>query len=283
MKLGYNTNGLTGHRWDQALELMHEAGYRSVAITIDHHCLNPFNDDLSSELDQMRGLLARYEMISCIETGARFLLDPRQKHEPTLVSAMPEKRAIRVDFLKRCVDIAASLGSQAVSFWAGVVRDGASRDEAMDRLSSGIREVVRYAHERRVPLAFEPEPGMLIETFDDFRELLSRVEPAEGLNSQLGLCVDIGHVHCLEPRPIADYLIEWRNRIQTIHIEDMKRGIHDHLRFGEGTITFPPVLNALRDINYQGGLNVELSRHSHIAPEVLRESIQFLQAQLRTS
>lgn len=283
MKLGYNTNGLTGHRWDQALELMHEAGYQSVAITIDHHCLNPFSDDLAAELERMRHLLNRYGMISCIETGARFLLDPRQKHEPTLVSATPEKRAIRVDFLKRCVDIARSLGSQAVSFWAGVVHDGASRDEAMDRLSSGIREVMRYAHERRVPLAFEPEPGMLIETFDDFRELLTRVEPVEGLNSQLGLCVDIGHVHCLEPRPIADYLIEWRDRILTIHIEDMKRGVHDHLRFGEGTITFPPVLNALRDINYRGGLNVELSRHSHIAPEVLKESIQFLQAQLRTA
>ena len=282
MKLGYNTNGLTGHRWDQALELMHEIGYQSVAITIDHHCLNPFSDDLPAELERMRHLLNRYEMISCIETGARFLLDPRHKHEPTLVSATSEQRAIRIDFLKRCVDIAASLGSQAVSFWAGVVRDGASRDEAMNRLSSGVGEVMRYAHEHRVPLAFEPEPGMLIETFDDYRELLARVEQTGASSPRLGLCVDIGHVHCLEPQPIADYLIEWRDRILTIHIEDMKRGVHDHLRFGEGTIDFPPVLNALRSIDYSGGLNVELSRHGHIAPDVLRESMQFLQAQMRT-
>ena len=123
---------------------------------------------------------------------------------------------------------------------------------------------------------------MLIETFDDFRELLARVEQTGASSPRLGLCVDIGHVHCLEPRPIADYLIEWRDRILTIHIEDMKRGVHDHLKFGEGTIDFPPVLNALRSIDYRGGLNVELSRHSHIAPEALRESIQFLQAQMRT-
>ncbi len=282
MKLGYNTNGLTGHRWDQALELMHEIGYQSVAITIDQHCLNPFTDELPAELDRMRYMLTHYGMISCIETGARFLLDPRHKHEPTLVSATSEHRAIRIDFLKRCVDIAASLGSQAVSFWAGVVRDGVSRDEAMDRLSNGVSEVIQYAHQCRVPLAFEPEPGMLIETFDDFRELLARVEQTGASSPRLGLCVDIGHVHCLEPRPIADYLIEWRDRILTIHIEDMKRGVHDHLKFGEGTIDFPPVLNALRSIDYRGGLNVELSRHSHIAPEALRESIQFLQAQMRT-
>ena len=37
---------------------------------------------------------------SVIETGARFLLDPRAKHEPTLVTRDPEGRARRVAFLQ---------------------------------------------------------------------------------------------------------------------------------------------------------------------------------------
>jgi L-ribulose-5-phosphate 3-epimerase len=275
MLLGYNTNGLTGHRWDQALELMSETGYRSVAITVDHHCLNPYSDSLQEELQRMRSLLDRYGMISCIETGARFLLDPRHKHEPTLVSPTPEQRRIRVDFLKRCIDLARELDSQAVSFWAGIVRDDVSRAVALGRLAEGVREVLDYAIRQNVKLAFEPEPGMLIQTFDDFRELLSLVD-----GPGFGLCVDIGHVHCLEPRPISDYLVEWRDRIFTMHIEDMNRGVHDHLRFGEGSINFPPVLRTLKELDYRGGLNVELSRHSHIAPEVLRESFQFLQNQI---
>ena len=273
MRLGYNTNGLTGHRWDQALELMHEIGYRSVAITVDHHCLNPYSPRLPEELSRMQRLLERFEMISCIETGARFLLDPRQKHEPTLVSSSAERRAVRVNFLKRCVDIAKTLGSEAVSFWAGVLRDDVPRDVAFQRLAAGIREVLDYSAERGVRLAFEPEPGMLVQTFDDYRELLTLID-----GPGFGLCVDIGHVHCLEPRPIAEYLIEWRDRLFTIHIEDMQRGVHDHLRFGEGTIDFPPALRSLQEIGYRGGLNVELSRHSHVAPEVLRESYEFLRS-----
>lgn len=271
MRLGYNTNGLMGHRWEQGLELMHEIGYRSVAITIDHHCLNPYSDNLASELDRAQRLLTRYGMIACIETGARFLLDPRHKHEPTLVSPTAEQRAIRVDFLKRCIDIASTIGAQAVSFWAGIVRDMASREEAYERLTAGIREVLQYAQVRNVRLAFEPEPGMLVQTFQDYRELLTHVD-----GPGFGLCVDIGHVHCLESRPIAEYLTEWHDRIYTIHIEDMARAVHDHLRFGQGTIDFPPVLQALQDLNYQGGVNVELSRHSHMAPEVMNESLEFL-------
>jgi sugar phosphate isomerase/epimerase len=271
MQLGYNTNGLAGHRRDQALELIHETGYRSVAITVDHHCLDPWSPYLASDIARTRSLLQRYDMISCIETGARFLLDPRHKHEPTLVSPLQSDRQRRVDFLKRCIDIAAELGSDAVSFWAGICRDGSPRDQAYRRLADAMRPVINYADQRHVRLAFEPEPGMLVETFDDFRELLDLLDqPA------LGLCVDIGHVHCLEPGPISDYLSEWADRIVTIHIEDMVQGVHDHLRFGEGTIDFPPVIRTLQSIGYTGGLNVELSRHSHMAPEVLRESFQFL-------
>jgi sugar phosphate isomerase/epimerase len=56
----------------------------------------------------------------------------------------------------------------------------------------------------------------------------------------------------------------------------MCRGVHEHLRFGEGEIDFRPVLRTLAEIGYTGCVNVELSRHSHMAPEVLRESFEFL-------
>lgn len=278
MRIGYNTNGLTGHLWEQALELMSECGYQSVALTIDHHCLDPYASDLPRQLDRMQKLLDRFQMISCVETGARFLLDPRHKHEPTLVSPTIDQREVRLDFLKRCIDIAQRLGSEAVSFWAGIQRDQAPRRVAYQRLADGIQELIDYAEPLGVRLAFEPEPGMLVQTFDDYTELLSLVD-----GPGFGLCVDIGHVHCLEPQPIAHYLTEWSERLFTIHIEDMKRGVHDHLRFGEGTISFPEVIRALKALDYQGGLNVELSRHSHIAPEVLKESFDFLNALIQSA
>lgn len=271
MRLGYNTNGLAFHRWPEALEMLADIGYESVAITLDHHCLDPYAAGLSHEVARMAALLARLKLTSVVETGARYLLNPRVKHEPTLMSAGADERALRIDFLKRSVDIAGDLGSEAVSFWSGVLREPIAPRAAMARLADGCAEVVDYATARGMKLGFEPEPGMFLESFAQFGQLLKLVDAPV-----FGLTIDVGHVHCVEPGPIADYLRQWGARLFNVHIEDMCQGVHEHLRFGEGTIDFAPVMRALTEIGYTGGVHVELSRHSQLAPEVARESFDFL-------
>ena len=277
MKPGFNTNGLAFHRWDDALRLIAETGFTSAGITVDHYTLNPFAPGLPQQMAAMQQLLQECQLSTVIETGARFLLDPRVKHEPTLVSPSAEERERRIDFLKRCVDLAAALQSDAVSFWAGQLKADLPRVEALNRLAAGCREVIDYAADKEVRLAFEPEPGMLIETLADFEELLTLVD-----HPCFGLTVDIGHLQCMGELPISEYLNPWRERIFNIHIEDMRQGEHDHLRFGEGEIDFNDVFAGFRQIDYQGGLHVELSRHSHMAPDILRESFAFLQQHLQT-
>jgi sugar phosphate isomerase/epimerase len=56
----------------------------------------------------------------------------------------------------------------------------------------------------------------------------------------------------------------------------MRRGVHDHLMFGEGEIDFRPVLQTLKEIDYQGGVHIELSRHSHDAVETARSALAYL-------
>ena len=171
MRLGYNTNGFAHHDPAAALELLAEIGYRSVALTLDHALLNPYGEDLAGEVDRYRRLLARLGLRSVIETGARFLLDPRTKHEPTLVSPGAEQRARRVDFLRRSIDIAAALGSDCVSLWAGVLHDGAPPATAWSRLTESLAPVLEHAERRGVVVGFEPEPGMVIDTLESFGRL----------------------------------------------------------------------------------------------------------------
>ncbi len=68
----------------------------------------------------------------------------------------------------------------------------------------------------------------------------------------------------------------WRDWLWNVHIEDMRRGVHEHLMFGEGDMDFAEVMAALTEIGYSGGVNVELSRHSHDAVETARRAVAFL-------
>jgi L-ribulose-5-phosphate 3-epimerase len=271
MHLGYNTNGLAHHSLPAAIELLADLGYRSVAITLDHCALNPYGENLKRELRETAALLEKLNLCSVIETGARYLVDPRTKHEPTLVTADEDGRLRRIDFLRRAIDIAAELRSDCVSLWSGVVRHSAGRDQARSHLASGLCRILDYAEQREVAIGFEPEPGMLIDTMASFDELLQQVD-----SPRLGLTLDVGHLHCLGETPIAGVIRRWGDRLVNVHIEDMRAGVHEHLMFGEGEMDFPPIIAALVEVRYDGGLHVELSRHSHDGPRAAAKAYKFL-------
>jgi sugar phosphate isomerase/epimerase len=183
----------------------------------------------------------------------------------------PEERRQRLEFLRKAVDIAAGLGSDAVSFWSGAA-DSPETDAVLgDRLVEACRELSDYADRQQVRLAFEPEPGMFIDTLARHAELSDRVA-----HPCFGQTIDVGHLHCQGELPIAGHIRRHAPRLWNVHLEDMRRGVHDHLMFGEGEIDFGPVLGALREIGYAGGVHVELSRHSHDAVNTARQALAFL-------
>jgi sugar phosphate isomerase/epimerase len=273
MRLGYNTNGLAHHRLRDAIELLADEGYASIAITLDAGALDPFEEpaSLARQVHQVRDALDRRGLARVVETGARYLLNPRVKHDPTLMDPDPRRRAVRVDFLLRAIDLARALGAEAVSFWSGCAGGALGAEEGMARLAEALEPVLAHAEASAMPLAFEPEPGMFIDTLERFARLDERVR-----HPLFDLTIDVGHVHCSGEGDIADLLRRWRSRIRNIHIEDMVPGVHEHLMFGQGTMEFPPILQALRAIDYPAGVHVELSRHSHMAVEAVRASAAFL-------
>ena len=271
MRIGYNTNGLSNHNAEDGLALLAKTGYKSVAITIDHGWLSPRDNAADIQVQQFKHFLKQNEISSVIETGARFLLNPEWKHSPTLLDPDPNQSQIRIDFLKYCIDIGIELGSDCVSLWSGIKPDELSFNSAMDRLVKNLETVLRYAEYRGIDIGFEPEPGMLIDTTGRFERLTHLLD-----SPRLKMTLDIGHLFCLSEIPIANYIEKWADHLVNVHIEDMKSGVHEHLMFGDGQIHFPPVIESLKQCGYQGGLHVELSRHSHDAANIVKQSYDFL-------
>jgi sugar phosphate isomerase/epimerase len=262
VKYGYVSNGLADHRIEDALGLLAENGYSGVALTLDHVHFDPLAPRLRARAARLRLRLESLGLDCVVETGARFVLDPRRKHFPTLVS---DGRERRVDLLCRAVDVAAELGAPVVSLWSGMAPPDIEPDRAWDLLLDGVERVLDHARRADVVLAFEPEPGMLVERLSDYQALERRLGRPEGL----ALTLDVGHCVCLEDASPADCIRQAGSRLAHVHLEDMVRGVHEHLMFGEGELDLPAALAALEEIGYEGLVAVELSRHAHRAHEVV--------------
>ncbi len=274
LRYGYGTNGLADHRLDDALALLAEAGYDGVALTLDHHHLDPFDPDRRDQVQRVRRRLAALGLAVVIETGARFLLDPKAKHQPTLCSAEDEGRARRMRYLRAALAVGAELGAEAVSFWSGTPPPGSSPDAAWDRLVAGCGVLAEEAATEGVRLGFEPEPGMLVDRLDGYERLAAALDDPPGF----GLTLDIGHCRVNEDDDEAACVKRAGARLVNVQIEDMRRGVHQHLPLGEGEIDFPTVLTALRHAGYRGLVSVELPRDSHRAHELVPASLRFLRA-----
>ncbi|WP_432188988.1 sugar phosphate isomerase/epimerase family protein [Streptomyces sp. Tue6028] len=272
LRFGYGTNGLADLRLDDALALLGDLGYDGVGLTLDHMHLDPLAPDLAARTARVARTLAARGLSVTVETGARYVLDPRRKHGPSLLDPDPGDRARRVDLLLRAVRVAADLGAHAVHCFSGVTPSGTDEDTAWKRLAEALAPVVETATRAGVPLAVEPEPGHLLSSLADFH----RLRDALGDPAALGLTLDIGHCQCLEPLPPADCVRAAAPWLRHVQIEDMRRGIHEHLPLGDGEIDFPPVLEALAATGYQALTVVELPRHSHAGPHFAAQSLPFL-------
>jgi len=264
MILGYNSNGLAHHRLDEAIELLAERGYGALALTLDTCHLDPEQasaEDIRSIADQLR----RHGMRCVIETGARYVLDPGRKHRPNLLESEPADRRRRLDWLERCMEIGVALGAEALSLWSGALPENVEPKAARARLLEGLDALCETSRKLALPLAFEPEPGMLIETVDQFLELFSEL----GSPDEFGLTVDIGHLYVTGEGLPSDILPGVADRLRQVHVEDIRAGIHAHLPPGEGDVDFSALWTVLDEIGFQGPVCWELSRSSHAAIEMM--------------
>ena len=271
-RLGYNTNGFAHHRLDDALHVIAELGYRAVAITPDANHLHPDHTS-DAQLRATRALLDHLGLAVIIETGARYVLDPRRKQRPTLIEGDGEGRARRLDFLERAAHIAVALGANTISLWSGVVADDVDHEDAWRHLAAGVRELYERITPLGVRIAFEPEPGHLVNSLGDWE----RLRDAAAL-PDFGLALDVGHVPCTERITAGEAIRRYAAALRTVHLDDTRNGVHEHLQIGDGDLDWADILRALDEVRFDGIASVELSRHSHAAPEAARAALAALAA-----
>jgi sugar phosphate isomerase/epimerase len=134
---------------------------------------------------------------------------------------------------------------------------------------------IEVAEEVNVPLLIEPEPGLLIEKFDQYLEFMERID-----SKMVGLNFDIGHAYCVDEDP-QDWVAKMQGHTVHYHFEDIAATrVHAHLVPGRGAIDFEATIAAIKKTEYDGWLTVELYPYIENPDDAAREAMAFLKAKL---
>ena len=256
MQLAFSTNAYLRFSFAKAVHRLAEIGYAGVEIMADvPHAWPAFL--LAEQKQAIRDALAKNGL--AISNVNAFMMnainDRRQRYwHPSWIEPDANYRAIRIDHTTRALTLARELGAKCITTEpGGPLEPGQSWSAALALFVEMLKPVIAHAEKEGVLLLIEPEPGLLIETADQFLELMRHIDsPAVGLN------FDIGHAYCVGDDP-ATTIPRVAKYIRHFHLEDIAATrVHHHLVPGEGAIDFAATFRAIRQIGYDGWVTVEL-------------------------
>jgi len=271
--LAFSTNAFKKYSLEEAINAIAQAGYRGVELMADvPHCLPAtFGTDdrqrLRSKLDELRLTVSNVNAFTHFAKG--------DTYHPTWIEDDAEKRKIRIDHTIAAVELAAEFGAKTVSLQPGGPLIGASLscDKASRRFADGLNRVLPTARRLGVILAVEPEPGLLIQTSEEYFNFKQQFFAAEEL---IKMNCDIGHLFCVGEEPAA-VIRRMPQEVAHLHLEDIDSNrVHQHLAPGKGVIDFKSIFAALCEIHYAGWVTVELYPYETTAADVAMKAYQHL-------
>lgn len=274
MKLSFSTNAFVRHSVFEAVERIASCGYDGVEILADNPHL--YADTVTdSNLQRLRELVhrtgihvANINANTAVGYYGRDFWEPL--FEPSLANPDPLKRAWRVSYSKKCIDLAVALGAPCVSLTSGRMVPGISPETSMVLLQDSLSEVLDYATEKEILVGIEYEPGLLVENSVELAALMESMGAPH-----LGANLDLGHSHVLGEDP-DEVVARLAPRIFHIHLEDIRSRKHYHLIPGDGDMDFNAIFSALQRSSYEGFLTVELYTYPHQPEEAAERSLRHL-------
>lgn len=164
-------------------------------------------------------------------------------------SPLKEEREFTVRHYKDVIRLAHDWECPTVIWIAGWVVHGTSQQDAYQYSVDGLTNCARYAKDLGITLVVEPTPAdsNLIESADDALSLA-----ADAGEENVKVMFDTYHALYRNEVP-SDYVYRMREKLHHIHISDNNR-----LPPGQGNGNFDSVLKALKEIDYQGYLSLEV-------------------------
>ena len=256
MKLAFSSNAYLRYSFNDAAKKIGKLGYQGIEIMADvPHAWPAFM--LEEQKQGIRDSLKSNNLeISNINSFMMHAVnDSRQRYwYPSWIEPDKHYRQIRIDHTMRCLTMAKELGAPCITTEpGGPVEAGDSWNAGLKLFVEMLKPVIEHAEKEGVLLLIEPEPGLLIETADQFLEFMGHIK-----SPMVGCNFDIGHSYCVGDDP-ASTIPRLAKYIKHFHLEDIaSTRVHHHLIPGDGAIDFKAAIEAIKAIGYKEWVTIEL-------------------------
>jgi sugar phosphate isomerase/epimerase len=275
MNLAYSSNAYLNYPIEETIARIAALGYAGLELLADVPHAWPAGL-LPERRRAIRQALDRHRL--AISNVNAFMMnavaDPRSPYwHPSWIEPDPHYRGIRREHTKRALALAKELGAASIQTEpGGPLSAGQSWDAAAAVFYDEIMPCVELAGRLEVLLLIEPEPGLMIERFEQYLEMARRID-----SPWLGLNFDIGHAYCMAEEP-QDWIPRMAAHTKHYHLEDIAATReHRHLVPGRGAIDLPAVLREINRSGYQGWVTVELYPYIDHPDQAGREAKAFIE------
>lgn len=279
MQLAFSSNAYMHFSIEATIERIASLGYRGIEILADVPHAWPAGL-LEERKESIRQALARHRLT--ISNVNAFMMnavaDPRQPYwYPGWTDPDPHYRAIRREHTKRAIQLAADIGAPSITTEpGGKLAEGHSWQQAAQTFYDELMPCVEVAEQTQVRILIEPEPELMIETFEQYLDFMSRID-----SPWVGLNFDIGHAYCVGQDP-QDWVAQMQSHTVHYHFEDIAATrVHRHLIPGRGAIDFEATVRAIAGTGYDGWLTVELYPYIDHPDDAAREAHAYMTALLQ--
>ena len=160
-----------------------------------------------------------------------------------------------IDTLKRWLDLFLGIGVKAAVLHAGghsLVKAGVPAERIFDMRLAALRTLTAHLKGTDMKIALENLFDNNVPTADELNPLV------DALDSNIGICLDTGHLNIVKGDPGA-FIRKAGSRLCALHIADNEGNYDQHLMpYGRGTVNWKAFMAAIREVGYDGLMNLEI-------------------------
>jgi hexulose-6-phosphate isomerase len=173
-----------------------------------------------------------------------------------------------IDLVSRLIDFTSLVEAPNLLLVPGVVTSEVSYDFAYGRLTEAIRRLTEKAEKNGIGLGIENIWGKFLYSPLEMKNLVDSFgSPAVGVHFDVGNVIQYGY-------PDQWIRILGKERIFSIHLKDYNENVNNIRAFThlfQGSVPWGRVMQALRDIQYEGYLITEVPPYPYCPEEGIRD------------